>query len=238
MNVRWSILIQTQPSRQHFLARLNATLRPQVEEHDDIEILTRLFDANMDLGTNRQKLIEQAIGQYVNFIDDDDLVPAHYISTIYPLLDGVDYIGFQLQMYSDGEKQKPTYHTLRYKEWNADQDGYYRDISHLNPMRRELALRIPMSGGCGEDQRWADGLRNLGVVKTEHYVNEIMYYYLWRSNKTDYPGPAIQLGGGQTVHNPMETDRQWRPSCPECGSNATGLAGGMRRCNQCGATWV
>ena len=26
-------------------------------------------------------------------------------------------------------------------------------------------------------------------------------------------------------------------SCPRCGSNATGNAGGQRHCNQCGASW-
>jgi hypothetical protein len=160
---------------------------------------------------------------------------------IYPLLDGVDYIGFTLQMYSDGEKQKPTFHSLRYKEWNADQDGFYRDISHLNPIRRELALRATMFGGAGEDQRWSEQLRNLNVVRTEHFIPEVMYFYYWRSNKSDYPGPALQIPTAQG-HDPMEHSRfmagQRRPICPECGNTATSLAGGMRRCNQCGHSWI
>lgn len=28
-----------------------------------------------------------------------------------------------------------------------------------------------------------------------------------------------------------------RPKCPICGSEAVGVAGGLRRCNQCGQTW-
>jgi glycosyltransferase involved in cell wall biosynthesis len=226
-------MILTMPGREQFLARLMAVLKPQVEEHDDIEILVRKTDPDLDLGTNRQLLLESVSGRYVCFIDDDDLVAAKYIASIYPLLDGVDYIGFTLQMYTDGQKQKPTFHSLRYKEWNADQDGFYRDISHLNPIRRELALRAKMSGGFGEDERWSTQLRNLGIVKTEHYIGEPMYFYFWRSNKNDppsflYSDQVTRQGGDPPVV---------RLPCPECGSTATTMAGGMKNCNQCGARW-
>jgi len=240
--MKFEILILTQPSRAQFLARLLAVLKPQVEEHpEEVKVTVRMFDPTWDLGTNRQLMREQSAGEWSAFIDDDDLIPASYVSTILPLLDR-DYVGFQLQMYSDGEKQKPTYHSLRYKEWNADQHGYYRHISHLNPIRRDLALRVKMSGGFGEDERWSTQLHNLEIVKTEHFINEVMYYYYWRSNKNDYPGPAFQIPVTQARYNPIDQQQfivgQRRPVCPECGSTATALAGGMRRCNQCAASWV
>src|SRR6266699_2885570 len=181
--IKWNILILSQPDRARFLARLLAVLKPQIEEHPDIEVITRMFDSSLDLGANRQAMLNVASGTYVCFVDDDDLIPASYISTIYPLLDGVDYIGFQLQYFADGVKQDPTYHSLRYKDWNADRNGAYRDISHVTPIRRELALLVPMSGGFGEDERWARALRKKNVVKTEHYVNSVMYYYYFRSDK-------------------------------------------------------
>lgn len=233
MKEKWSILILTQPSREAFLARLQAVLRPQLEERPDVKVLIRYFNPAQDLGTNRQALLEEATGEYVNWIDDDDLVPADFVSRIYPLLDGVDYVGFRLQMFTDGQKQKPTFHSLCHKEWNGDEDGWYRDISHINPIRRELALAVPMSGGFGEDHRWADGLRALGIVKTEHYIDEVMYFYYFRNNKSDQPA----LPASRSEH-PEWVTLQRRPICPECGSTATALAGGMRRCNQCGASWV
>lgn len=235
--MKWELLILTQHSRKPFLVRLQAVLKPQLEEFPDVKVTVRNFDDKLDLGTNRQIMREQSQGEYSSFLDDDDLVPANFISTIYPLLDGVDYVGFRLQMYSDGEKQKPTFHTLRYKEWNADQDGFYRDISHLNPIRRELALAATMSGGHGEDARWSDRLRELSIVKTEHFIDQVMYFYYWRSNKNDYPGPALQIN--QARRAPAEENvGQRNIVCPDCGSTAVGMAGGMRRCNQCSAAWV
>jgi hypothetical protein len=231
----WSILILTQPSRTQFLARLLGVLKPQIESFPDVEILIRQFNPSMDLGANRQAMIEGATGTYISQIDDDDLVPASYVSTIYPLLDGVDYIGHRVQLYIDGEKQQPTFHSLRYNCWNADSDGWYRDISHVNPIRRELALAVPMSGGHGEDDRWATGLRNLGIVKTEHYVDAVMYLYYFRSNKTDHSIESAH----QVSTNILELRAsQPRSTCPSCGSAAVGMAGGMRRCNQCAHSWI
>jgi glycosyltransferase involved in cell wall biosynthesis len=227
----WSILILTQPSRARFLARLMAVLKPQVENHPDVEVCVRTCDRKLSLGDNRQAMIESASGVYCCFIDDDDLIPANYVDKIYPLLDGVDYIGFRLQMYSDEVKQRPTFHSLKHKEWNGDQEGWYRDISHINPIRRELALMAKMSGEAGEDCRWADALRAKCVVKTEHYIDEVLYLYYWRSNKTDSlpPSPPGSSVVGEIIQ---------RPPCPSCGSTATGIGGGMRRCNQCQHSWI
>lgn len=232
--MKWSILCLTQKGRERFLARLAGVLRPQLEEYPDVEFTIRKFDPLFDLGNNRQMMMNDSSAEYISQVDDDDLVPADYVSTIYPLLDGIDYVGFRLQLYIDGEKQKPTYHSLRYKEWNADQQGFYRDISHLNPIRRELAIQAPMSGGGGEDQRWADAIRRLGIVKTEHYCGDdkVMYYYLFRNRKTEFSAAPVH-----TFYPEVFSTRQPTMVCPKCNSTSCAMAGGLRHCNQCGANW-
>ena len=238
--MKWQILILTQPSRDRFLQRLLAVLKPQVEELTDVEIVVRQFDRSMDLGRNRQAMIDSSTAEYICFVDDDDLVPFSYVPTIYPLLDGIDYIGFQVQLYVDGEKQRPTFHSLKYDRWWSDDSGYYRDISHLNPMRRELAIQAKMSGGFGEDQRWCEALAKLGIVKTEHYIDQVMYYYLFRNNKNDrdYGRPTARVAPimDSTAANFHAVGHR-RPECPRCGSTCCGMGGGMRICNQCGAQW-
>ena len=183
--MKWSILILTQPSRKDFLVRLLAMLEPQVQKEQSVEIVIRMCDPALALGENRQKMIEGAAGEYVCFVDDDDLVAPDYVGKILPLLDGVDYIGFRLSLYSDGKPQLPTFHSLKYPKWFADLTGLYRDISHVNPIRRELALAVPMSGARGEDARWSDAMRAKAIVRTEHFIDEVMYHYYYRSSKTD-----------------------------------------------------
>ena len=226
-----SLMILTQPSRAAFLAKLLDRLKPQVAKYPDVVIDIRMFDGNLSLGANRERMRQASRGEYICFIDDDDLVPEDYLAKIYPLLDGVDQIGFRVQCYIDGEPLSKTFHSLKYKSWSADKDGHYRDISHINPMRRVLALQVSMDGGVGEDSRWSDAMRQLNIVKTEHYIDEVMYLYYYRNNKTDAYTPRQQQKkeGGHGFRHPV---------CPKCESDATCLAGGMRQCNQCGARWV
>jgi hypothetical protein len=118
----------------------------------------------------------------------------------------------------------PTYHSLLCGGWfdKTYADGtkaWMRDISHINPIRRELALAVPMYGGFAEDSRWSGDLRRLGIVKTEHYIEEVMYHYLSRPDKTDgvAPGPTSSSAG----------------ECPACHSVMTVIVNRKRFCNAC-----
>jgi hypothetical protein len=204
--MKFQILILTQRARAEMLLQLLSILEQQISalglnKFDQVDILIcedepgswmRWSDGSspVQVGEKREAMRQKSQGEYICFLDDDDLIAPNYISSILPLLDGVDQVGFEVKMYSGHELQAPVYHSLKYGKWINPVNGrmglegaYCRDISHINPMRRELALQVPMSGGIGEDCRWAAAMR--GKVKTEHYVNSALYYYLWRPNKQD-----------------------------------------------------
>ena len=186
--VKWEIIIMSLNGRGQFLNQLLGQLSKQIEGIAEV-IITVRYDggpANA-IGDRREIVRRESTAEYINFVDDDDLVSPNYVSRILPLLDGVDYVGFDLATFIDKESLGVTSHSLEYSGWKElltnKPPTYLRDISHLNPMRRELALQVPMSGGFGEDRRWADGMR--GRVKTEHFVREQLYYYLSRTKKND-----------------------------------------------------
>jgi hypothetical protein len=212
MAVKWEILILTMPSRYEFLRHLMMCLAPQCAGNPIVSIRIRTCDPKYTLGENREMLRRASEAHYVSFCDDDDLVSTDYISSVLPpLLDGVDYVGFNVQCYIDGEPlEKVTRHSLRYEGWYEDETGYYRDISHINPIRRDLALLESMEGGHGEDVRWADRMRARGVLKTERYIDRVLYHYYFRTRKN--------MG---------------KP-CPKCGSTSTVLVGEGTACNGCG----
>lgn len=206
--MRLELLCLTMLSRGEFLRRLILCLAPQMAGRSDVFLRIKNCDPSLTLGENRDQMLKSATGDYVAFVDDDDLVSDDYISSIMPLLDGVDQIGFELQCYIDGKPlDKVTHHTLRAGGWYEDEKGYWRDISHVNPMRRELVLLEPFEGGHGEDQRWADRLR--GKVKTEHHIPRVLYHYYFRTRKN--------MGG----------------PCPKCGSTSTVLVEIGTHCNSC-----
>jgi hypothetical protein len=183
--MKWSILILTMPERKELLGRLLDCLAPQAEKYPLVEVMVKTSDPKKTVGEMRTEMIQKALGEYVSFVDDDDLVSSHYVESIYPLLDGVDYIGFPVNTYRDGTFYGTAYHSLKYRNWNSDQGFPARDISHLNPIRRELALQAPLVGHLDEDHRWAIAMRELKIVKTEHYIPEAMYFYYIRTRKPE-----------------------------------------------------
>src|ERR1035437_1150412 len=205
--MKWEILILTMSTRKDFLNRLLVFLGPQIVP--GVKITIRTCDPKHTLGENREMMRRAATAEYINFIDDDDLVAPDYVDRILPLLDGVDQVGFECEVWSDNVKdQKRDFHVLKAGGWHENEWAFWRDISHLQPMRRELALAEPMEGGHGEDSRWADKMR--GKVKTEHYIDKILYFYFFRSNKNR------------------------AKICPKCKSESTVRVEHGNWCNACG----
>jgi glycosyltransferase involved in cell wall biosynthesis len=180
----WNILIATLGQRHARLERLLAQLLPQTEPyHGDVTVTAFYNHGEHQLGFVRQSLVDHASSTYVSFVDDDDELPDYYVDEVMARLDGdVDYVGWRLQCYVDDVPLKPTYHSLRYTRWYDDASGYYRDVSHLNPIKTELARHADFRRGHPpEDVAWVDQVRPF--VKTESYIDKIMYHY--RSSSID-----------------------------------------------------
>lgn len=191
MEPTWTILIATLAQRAARFERLLQQLLPQTEPHDGAVTVCAYYNhGDQPLGDIRQALVDHATSTYVSFVDDDDELPDYHVAEVMSRLDGVvDYVGWQMQCYVDGSPLKPTYHSLRYPRWYDDRRGYYRDVSHLNPIRTELARRADFRRGAPpEDVSWSDQVRP--HVKTEAYVDKVMYHY--RSS----PGDSTWNGGG------------------------------------------
>jgi poly(ribitol-phosphate) beta-N-acetylglucosaminyltransferase len=188
--MKLSILICTVDGREQFLERLESVLNPQIQFLKDyIEVHILKDDGFLTIGTKRNMLLEKATGEYIVFIDDDDLISHDYISKIFDAMESKpDVIGMHLLHFNDGNLAGFTYHSLRYNKWHEDRDSvtglmrYYRNPNHLNPVKRELALSIGFKDiSMGEDKDYSERL--LGLIRTEEYIYEPIYYYFFRSNK-------------------------------------------------------
>lgn len=159
-----------------------AVLEPQLTP--EVEVLIFFNNFEYSLGYLRQELLDEAEGEYISHIDDDDMVPEDFVSTILPLLDGVDYIGFMVDFVDMGVKKLPVIHSLRYQSWSEDESGWYRGVTHLNPVRTELARlsSFPASRNTGEDEKWAIGMKD--KCKTEHFIDREMYSYLHNGHES------------------------------------------------------
>lgn len=184
----WTICVPTVVTRGELFQRLVDRLAPQVEKANGrVEVLVFYNNFERQLGIVRKMLVDDAKGTYVSFIDDDDLVVEDYVETILPLLDGVDYIGFNVEFWSNGTRVNlPVTHSIKNTGWHEDGNGFYRQGVHTNPVRTELARKY--GGYEGSDYRIGipeDILYHDNIsphLKTEHYINRDMHIYLQTSS--------------------------------------------------------
>ena len=141
-----------------------------------IEYITEIDNREKTIGEKRNILLSRARGEYICFVDDDDDVSNDYIESIMKALESKpDCVGIEGIIDYMGIKGIFK-HSRQFQSWYTGPDAFYRTPNHLNPVKREIALRIgfpPKS--FGEDQIYSDGIKRM--LKTEVYINHPIYFY-------------------------------------------------------------
>jgi hypothetical protein len=189
----WTILVPTLGERRPLFERLMAGLLPQLDAYAGrVRVVGWHNDGAPSLPEIRQKLVMAAKTDYVSFVDDDDLVAPFFVDEVMATLDdGPDYVGFQVQCYSDGHPTAIAYHSLAYARWRNLKGRHERDISHINPMRTRIAATADFRRtrrGAPEDRSWVDQLRRGGRLRTEIVIPRIMYHYLYSTSRAHGQG--------------------------------------------------
>ena len=80
----------------------------------------------------------------------------------------------------DGVNPQVFEHSLKYKAYATTNNTikYERYPNHLNCIKKSLVFDIKFPEiSFGEDKTWADKVYESQVLKTEHYIDEVMYHY-------------------------------------------------------------
>lgn len=179
-----SILICTIPKRKDLLDRLFTELRSQIlQSGKEVEVL--IDGKTGTIGAKRQRLLENAQGEYVAFIDDDDMVSSDYLSSIlFALESKPDVVGFMGWITTNG-RNKTNFKISKDCGYTKTGKGYERFNNHLSPVKREIALQIGYKDiSFGEDYDYALRLTNSGLIKTERFIAKALYYYQYVTQKS------------------------------------------------------
>jgi glycosyltransferase involved in cell wall biosynthesis len=182
--MKFQIMIPTMPGRAKMLRRLLDVLEPQLARWPQAAYFTDAGEGT--IGEKRQRMMEAATGEYIAFVDDDDLVAPDYLDRIMPLLEkGPDTVGIAIHVKMEGKPWGPDpifRHSLQNK-WNVKWEGNQRTPHHLCPLRRTVALRGRfLSLMWGEDYDYAVGI--LPHLQTEEWSgDEPIYFYEYWSGK-------------------------------------------------------
>lgn len=194
--MKLSIIIPTLVSRRQFRKKLVSELRRQVCEFDLHGLVELLIyeDAppnQMTTGEKRQACLEQATGEYICCIDDDDRVSQNYLQKVFEAMESnPDCITFCGEMTIDNKQSNDFVISLQVQKWELKQGVYYRYPHHLCPIKKEIAkLGAFPRTTYGEDIAFANSVKHL--LKTEAHIKDKIYFYDWISNKIN--GEQVQL---------------------------------------------
>jgi glycosyltransferase involved in cell wall biosynthesis len=173
--------------RKRLCDRINTQLTPEVEH------LIEIDSGQLTIGAKRNILLRRAQGDYIAFVDDDDLVSHDYVKLVLEAIDrsSPDVIGMHLIMTTDKVTTEKTFHSLKYSHWYDEPDPdkpwlkrYFRNPNHINPVKREYAIKVGFPEerfGPWEDREYSRKL--LPYLKTEEYIEPPIYYYEFRTIK-------------------------------------------------------
>ena len=177
--MKLSILICTLEQRKQYFDRLIRQLQPQ--KTNDVEILFLRDNRQASIGTKRNLLLQSAQGDYTAFIDDDDRVSTRYVNLLLEGIEqGVDCCSLIGEITFNGRRPQKFIHSIEYKEYFERGKVYYRPPNHLNCIKAEISKQFVFPEiNMYEDTNWAMQICDAGVLKTEHKIEETLYFYDW-----------------------------------------------------------
>lgn len=199
-----SILIPTTPERKPFLDKLFVQFEDQLSPFslrvgsysivryackEDVEILVFPDNKQSSVGAKRNAILSEAKGEYIASVDSDDRISNNYFKLLFEGIEkGVDCCSLKGVITEDGKNPLIFEHSIKYKEYKTNPEGmpvrYERYPNHLNCIKASIAKQFKFPDkNHSEDTEWATQIFNSGLIKTEHYIDEIIYYYDYISNK-------------------------------------------------------
>jgi len=188
MALKLSILIATMPSRIEMFDDLMVAIQHAqsiAHSHGFLNQVEVLFDNSMEynIGVKRNKLLSRAYGEYIVFIDDDDLISSDYVHKILVACQQeTDCIGISGIITTNGLKQKQWHISKKNLTWFEKNWIYYRTPNHISPVRRTIALKAMFPEiSYAEDHGYSRRL--LPLLKSEAIVPGNIYHYRYVTKK-------------------------------------------------------
>lgn len=182
-----SILIPTMDERKYSFKKLCERLRASCdyERLQEIEIISDDRGRYVSIGKKRNDLLKLAKGKYVCFFDDDDKPDDNYVNKILKAIStDPDCVSLKGIITINGKDPEIFEHSIKYSAYKTtnNQVKYERYPNHLNTIRASIAKQFKFPEiNFGEDTDWATQIYKSGLIKTEAYIPDVLYYYQYKT---------------------------------------------------------
>jgi hypothetical protein len=158
-----------------------------------VEICLGFDNKEMSIGSKRQKLLTEARGKYMSFIDDDDEITDAYIEDLWhTFTTGAHVMRIRGQL-----KQHTFVHSLDVKltDMMASRTVppvFQRPPNHLNPMMTDVAIWVSFKNAVyGEDLDWAVRLSKTNLLKIQYASDDSRIHYIYNYGNRQLPADAV-----------------------------------------------
>lgn len=213
----WSVLIPTMVGREQSLMRLLQSISEKVKRlcpEMKYEVKLAFDNKETSVGAKRQKLLKEASGKYMSFIDDDDDITDQYIRDLWETIQG-NYDVMRLY----GSMSGYTFvHSVDVKLTDAMAVGepvlFQRPPNHLNPVLTDLVNFISFRDATkGEDLDWSVRLCRTGVLRKEFRSPQNTHYVYNLGDRQVFP-VTIENQRRTTFEQAMGNPVVWGGSPP------------------------
>ena len=185
--MKLSILICTVVGREKSYENLINELVKQIADNNlngQVEILTEKDDCKITVGTKRNILKNKAVGEYICFIDDDDMVNTNYLAELFKSFESnPEILTFQVQRYKNNNLDDiycPNIHIGNLQSGNL---LFMRNLLHLCPHKKYLADKISFPDkNFAEDFEYSMSLANLNP--RDMNLRKVLYFYYFNEKGT------------------------------------------------------
>lgn len=192
--VKLSILIPYIKRHENLFRSLVVELSSQsLDYKDQVEILFDDHETD-STGGKRNRLLERGSGKYFTGFDADDRPASNYIQLLMEGIEkDVDCCSLKGIITSDGINpdyfehsiRHDKYYTVENAKYEKGETKYFRFPNHISCIRADIAKQFKFpEKSWGEDTDWATLIHNSGLLKTEHYIDQVIYHYDYISDKT------------------------------------------------------
>lgn len=198
-----SVIVPTIERRRSLLSRLLFHLGEQLDGRAEVLVM----NGPAGMGSKVMSALRSVQGRMSVVIDDDDLVPADFTTTLCNVIEqvDVDFVGYRILRTMDNRFAQSIVHDVN---GDADWQTSVRGVTPKCPFRTVLARDLVFDNDYTADRRWSKNLHMRCVSGV--FLDRNMYHHDEHTGGSSFTGHrTVDVGGW-----PFNPDlfRWWMPT--------------------------